>query len=223
MAGQISLPTRGSGITWKAWRSVTGGADAGGHGRRRTRLIAGRRLSTTLALRGLLALLFGVLVLVWPPVTMLALALMFGAYALLDGAGLVGSALTTHDRDHWRPRWGHLLAGVASLLAGLMSLLWPQITGLALVMLAGAWAIITGLLLVTATVTSVLEVPSAYRPGRSRSGEWLLALAGITSLVLGIVVLLRPDVGAVAVATVLGIYALIAGVVLLTAAWCLRP
>ncbi|WP_209305275.1 DUF308 domain-containing protein [Blastococcus sp. CT_GayMR20] len=221
MEARISLPTRAGGVRWEAQRSDIGGVDAGGRGQRRTRLIAGQLLTTTLALRGLLALLFGVLALVWPEVTMLALALLFGAYAMVDGAGLVGSALARGTGQE-RPRWAHLLAGLAGLLAGLMSLLWPQITGLALVLLAGAWAIITGLLQATAAVTGLLEVPSGLRPREARTGEALLAAAGIISVVVGIAVLLRPDVGAVALATVLGIYALIVSVVLLAAAWCLH-
>jgi uncharacterized membrane protein HdeD (DUF308 family) len=214
MAGRISPPSRGSGVRWGAPGSSFGGAAAGRHGRGGTRLIAGRRLSRTLALRGVLALLFGVSALLWPDVTVLALALLFGAYALVDGAGMIGGVLTREVVQE-RPRRAYLLAGFAGLLAGVMSLLWPQITVLVLVTLAGLWAVVTG----------ALEVTAAVRLRRERTGEWLLAAAGIVSVGTGVLILLRPDVGALALATVLGVYALIAGAVLLAAAWrlCGKP
>lgn len=222
MTAQVSLPTRGSDVGRENPLSGFDGADGRRDGPGRTRPIAGQPLSTALALRGLVALLFGVLTLLWPKATtVLALALAFGAYAVVDGAGRVGSALR-HEAGQERLRAEPLLAGFAGLLAGLMTLLWPQITGLALVMLVGAWAIITGLFEVTGVVTGLLEVPSALRPRAARTGHSLLGVAGIISVVAGMVVLLRPDSGAAALATVLGIYAVITGVVLLAAAWALR-
>lgn len=221
MAGQLSLHARGSDVRREAPGSHLGGADAGLHAQRRAELIAGWPLSTALALRGLLALLFGGLALLWPGVTILALALLFGAYALVDAAGLIGSAFT-RDTGGKRPRWDYLVAGLVGVMAGLMGLLWPQITGLALVMVAGAWAVATGVLEVTAAVSGLLEAPAASRARRAMTGDWLLAVVGIISIVAGIVALLRPEVGAVALATVLGVYALIAGAILLAAAWCLR-
>lgn len=151
---------------------------------------------------------------------MRALAVIFGTYALVDGAATVGSALTHASRGE-RLYWADLLAGSAGLLAGTVSLLWPGITRLALVVLVGAWAIISGLLEVIASVTHLLDVPST-RPGRVSTGEWLLAVAGITTVAAGLVVLARPDAAPVALATVLALYGLISGAVLLTAAWCLR-
>src|SRR4051794_6123462 len=211
MAGRVSLPSRASGVRWGAPASGFGDADAGRHGRRRPRLIAGRRLWTTLALRGVLALLFGVSALLWPDVTVLTLALLFGAYALVDGVGMSGGVLSREVVQE-RPGWAYLPARFAGLLAGLMSSLWPQITALVLVVLAGLWAVVTG----------VLEVTAAVRLRRAMTGEWLLAAAGIVSVAAGVLILLRSDVGALALATVLGVYALIAGAVLLAAAWRLR-
>jgi len=168
-----------------------------------------RRLSVLLALRGVLALLFGVLALVWPGVTVLALALLFAAYAVVDGVGMVVSGLSRGGRGR---RWSYVLAGVVGIVVGVLAALWPAVTALALVLLAGVWAIVTG----------VLEIVAAVWLRRELTGEWVLALLGALSVVAGVLILLRPDVGALALATVLGVYALLAGVVLLVAAWRVR-
>jgi uncharacterized membrane protein HdeD (DUF308 family) len=167
-----------------------------------------RRLAILLALRGVLALLFGVLVLVWPRVTVLVLAVVFAIYAVVDGIGMVASGL---GRDDTR-RWPYVLAGVLGIVAGVVAALWPQVTALVLVLLVGAWAVITG----------VLQVAAALRLRRERRDWWVLALSGVVSLIAGVIILARPDIGALALATVLGVYALFAGVALLWGAWQLR-
>ncbi|WNV75234.1 HdeD family acid-resistance protein [Geodermatophilus sp. DSM 44513] len=211
MARLISLPHhRDGGIRSEHTGSVDGGTDAGRRGRQRTRLGISRELSWALGLRGGLALLLGLLALLWPGVTVSALALLFGAYAAVDGVAMMAGGLAGHAPR--RRRWGYAVAGLAGLVAGLSSLLWPQITALALVSLAGAWALVTG----------VLEVVAVVRLRRVTTGEWLLAAAGVISVVAGVLILLRPASGAPALATVLGVYAVIAGVVLLAAAWYLR-
>jgi uncharacterized membrane protein HdeD (DUF308 family) len=169
-----------------------------------------RRLSLLLGLRGILALLFGVLVLVWPHVTVLVLAVVFAAYAVVDGIGMVASGLGG-GRDG-RRRWPYVLAGVVGIVAGVIAVLWPAVTALVLVLLVGAWAVVTG----------ALEIATAVRMHREMPGRWVLALAGVISLIAGAVILARPDIGALALATVLGVYALLAGVALLWAAWHLR-
>lgn len=169
-----------------------------------------RRLSRLLLLRGVRALLFGALALVWPGATVLALALLFAAYAVVDGIGMIASGLGRNG-DRGR-RWLYLLAGAVGVVAGVIALLWPQLTALVLVLLAGAWAVVTG----------VLEVAAAVRLHREMTGEWLPALLGIVSVVPGVIILARPDVGALALAAVLGVYALLAGVVMLVAGWRLR-
>jgi uncharacterized membrane protein HdeD (DUF308 family) len=165
-------------------------------------------LAILLALRGVLALLFGVLVLVWPRVTVLVLAVVFAIYAVVDGIGMVAGGL---GRDGTR-RWPYVLAGALGIVAGVIAALWPQVTALVLVLLVGAWAVITG----------ALQLAAAVRLRRERPGWWVLALSGVVSLIAGVIILARPDIGALALATVLGVYALLAGVALLWAAWQLR-
>ena len=163
-----------------------------------------------LGLRGLLALAFGVLVLVWPGVTLLALALVFAAYVIVDGVGMVASGLTAGpDR---RRRWSYVLAGLLGILAGILAAVWPAITVLGLVLLAGAWAVVRG----------ALEISAAVRGRDDRSARWIHGLVGVLSIIAGVIIFARPGIGALALATVLAVYALVAGATLLAAAWQVR-
>jgi uncharacterized membrane protein HdeD (DUF308 family) len=163
-------------------------------------------LSVLLGIRGLLAVIFGVLVLVWPDITLLALAFVFAAYVFVDGIGLIASGFDARGGR----RWWYVLAGVVGVIAGIAAAFWPGLTVLVLVLWAGAWAVVTG----------VLEIAAAVRG--EGSGRWLMALGGVLSVVAGLLILIWPGIGALALATVLGIYALVAGVSLLWAAWQVR-
>jgi uncharacterized membrane protein HdeD (DUF308 family) len=163
----------------------------------------GRRLSVALAIRGVLAVAFGVLVLVWPGITLLALAFVFAAYVLADGIGLIVSGVSARGGR----RWSYVLAGVVGLIAGIAAAVWPGVTVLVLVLWVGAWAVVTG----------VLEVAAAWR--RAGSDRWLTALAGVLSVIAGVIVFVYPGIGALSLAIVLGVYALVAGFSLLWAAW----
>ena len=166
----------------------------------------GRRLALLLGIRGALAVIFGVLALVWPGITILALALLFAAYVFVDGITLIVSGVETRGSR----RWWYVLAGVVGVIAGVAAAFWPELTALVLVVWAGAWAVVTG----------VLEIAAAVRG--EGSGRWLMALSGVLSVVAGLLIFLWPGIGALALATVLGIYALVAGVFLLWAAWQAR-
>ena len=156
-----------------------------------------------LALRGVIAIAFGILAVVWPALTALALALPFGAYALIDGVGLVvGGFRRTYDTGQ---RVAHIVAGVLGIGAGLLALLWPGVTAVVLAILVGVWALLTG-------------VADLWVAIRAR-GQWLIAAIGVVSVIAGVLILVRPDVGAVAIAQVIGIYAMVAGALMLGAAW----
>jgi uncharacterized membrane protein HdeD (DUF308 family) len=166
----------------------------------------GRRFAVLLGIRGLLAVIFGVLVLVWPGITILALALVFAAYVFVDGIGLIVSGVEARGGR----RWWYVLAGVVGVIAGVAAAFWPGVTVLVLVLWAGAWAVVTG----------VLEIAAAVRG--EGSSRWLMALAGVLSVVAGLLILIWPGIGALALATVLGIYALATGASFLWAAWQVR-
>ncbi|MGZ4521511.1 MAG: HdeD family acid-resistance protein [Mycobacteriaceae bacterium] len=216
MGRLISLPQTAGGIGCGQSKPAV---DAHASGRTSGPKTAGR-LTVAVGVRGVLALLFGFLALLWPGITAPRLALVFGAYALLNGVVLIGTLADETVQESLR--WGHLLAGFASLLVGLMALLWPHITGLTLALLAGTWAVVVGLVETAAATTGLLEAPLAGRRRRVRAAVGLLAVVGIASMDAGLMTLMRPDAGAVPLATVLGTYALIAGSVLLAAAWQLR-
>jgi uncharacterized membrane protein HdeD (DUF308 family) len=156
-----------------------------------------------LALRGVLAIVFGVLAIVWPGVTLVALAILFGAYALISGVTTIVAAFR-RQRDAAR-RTALVIAGLLGLAAGVIALVWPGITALALVVIVGAWALVTG----------ALEIVAATR----LPGQWLPLLIGVVTMLIGILILVRPGIGAVALALTIGVYAIVAGVLMLAESW----
>jgi uncharacterized membrane protein HdeD (DUF308 family) len=154
--------------------------------------------------RGVLSIAFGVLTLTWPGLSLVALVIMYGAYALVEGvvATVLGVARRGED-DRW---WAIVLAGVVSVLAGILALAWPAITSLALLYIIGAWALVHG----------VLEIIEAFRDG------WYLAVFGALSIVFGLFVLFRPLTGALALLWAIGWWAIFAGVVLIVHAFTRR-
>lgn len=163
-----------------------------------------------LAWRGLVAMLFGVAALAWPGPTLMALALLFGAFALLDGALALAAAWIGRPRG---PYWGALIAeGLLGIATGVLALLWPWLMALAIVYLIAAWALVTG----------VLEIAAAVRLRREVNGEWLMALCGVLSVIFGLALGLWPGAGAVALAWLIGAYALVFGALLLALAFRLR-
>jgi uncharacterized membrane protein HdeD (DUF308 family) len=160
-------------------------------------------------LRGVAAVIFGVLALVWPDITLFVLVIMFGAYAFVDGLFTLGTAFFG-DR---RGRRGWLIVeGIAGIVIGLITFFWPSATALALLWLIAAWALITG----------VLEIAAAIRLRKEIRGEWLLALAGVLSVVVGILLVIWPTTGALAVVFLIGIYAVAFGVALVFLGFHLR-
>jgi uncharacterized membrane protein HdeD (DUF308 family) len=164
----------------------------------------------SLVIRGIIGILLGIVAFAWPGVTLAALVLIFGAYALIDGiVNIVGAvrAVGAHER------WGALLfEGVVGILAAVVTIFWPAITAFALVYIMAAWAIITG----------VAEIAAAIRLRRHISGEWLLGLAGVLSVIFGVIIAALPAIGALVLALWFGIYAFVFGVVLLSLGLRLR-
>ncbi|MCL4301565.1 MAG: HdeD family acid-resistance protein [Anaerolineae bacterium] len=164
----------------------------------------------TLALRGLAAVLFGLATFVWPDITLFVLVLMFGAYAFVDGIfALVAAFSDRAGKQRW---WVLLLEGLAGIAAGILTFIWPGMTAFVLLYLIAAWAIVTG----------VFEVMAAIRLRREIEGEWLLALGGIASIIFGILMVIWPGAGALAVVWLIGSYAFVFGLLMIFLAFRLR-
>ena len=161
-------------------------------------------------LRGVLAIIFGILALVVPGITLIVLIAFFGAYVLIDG--LVAIYLAIRGRENNR-NWGWLLAeGIAGVLIGIITFRWPGVTTFVLLAFIAAWAIITG----------VMEIFEAIELRRTINNEWLLILSGAASVIFGLLLLLFPSTGALALVWLIGIFALIFGILLLVLSWRLR-
>jgi uncharacterized membrane protein HdeD (DUF308 family) len=162
------------------------------------------------ALRGIAAILFGLLALAMPGLTLTFLVLLFGAYALVDGivavvAGIAGGL--GHARG-----WLTLLIGLVGIVVGILTFAQPGITALALLSLIAAWAIVTG----------VIEIVLAFGMGGGVGQELGLALRGILTALFGVYIIVFPGAGALAIAWLIGIYAIIAGVLVLIHAFRVR-
>lgn len=164
-----------------------------------------------LLLRGIAAIAFGIMAFVWPGITLLTLTILWGAYALVDGAFALWSAITGRT-SAIAPRWWLAIVGVAGLAAGILTFAWPGMTALILLMFIAWWAIIVG----------VMEIWGAIRLRKEIEGEWLLALAGLLSVAFGIAMLVWPGVGALAVVWLIGWYAILLGVIWIALAFRLK-
>jgi uncharacterized membrane protein HdeD (DUF308 family) len=163
-----------------------------------------------LAALGVIAMLFAVVVLVWPGLTLLWLVMLFAAYALFGGVMWIIAAFRHRKSDEdW---WLVLLLGLASIGAGVIAILQPGISALVLVLVMGANALITG----------VLEIVAAIRLRKEIQGESFLILTGIVSIVFGILVFLFPGAGALALVWLISFYAAFTGALLLALAFRAR-
>lgn len=162
-----------------------------------------------LALRGVLAILFALIAFFLPGITATALVLVFGAYAFVDGIFALIAALRA--ASHHGRSAPLLIEGILNLLIGVLVFLWPVAALVALVWVIAIWAVITGVLLIVAGIAMIRH-----------SGEWLLILGGIISILLGIVLFFAPGAGIVAITWWLGLYALLFGIAMLVAAFRIR-
>jgi uncharacterized membrane protein HdeD (DUF308 family) len=157
-----------------------------------------------LMLRGVVAILFGVLAIAWPDLTLVLLVALFAAYALLGGGVSVAVGFRSRhlDRKWWLP----LLLGIVSIAAGVYAIVYPGLTALALVLVMGINALITG----------ALDIAISIRLHKVLRGRWLLVLSGAVSMLFGALVLAAPGAGALALVWLVSLHAVVTGVLLLS-------
>ncbi|HEY7127778.1 MAG TPA: HdeD family acid-resistance protein [Ktedonobacterales bacterium] len=155
----------------------------------------------SLIARGVLAILFGFLVWVWPGLTLLVFTFMFGIFAIAGGIfALISAIRSTESNKYW---WVLAIAGVVSIIIGILSFVWPGKTAILILYLVGIWAVITG----------ILEIIAAFRSRESATNEWLLVLGGVISIVFGVILMALPGIGLLALLWFVGLWAVVYGIV----------
>lgn len=163
-----------------------------------------------LLLRGVAAIVFGVLAFIWPGVTLAVLVLFYGAFALVDGAFALAAAIM--GKGGMGPRWWLAIVGLLGVAAGVLTFLWPGITALVLLVFIAAWSIMSG----------IFQIIGAIQLRREIDNEWLLVVAGLMSVVFGILLLVWPATGLLALVWLIGTYAVLYGALLVGLALRLR-
>lgn len=160
-------------------------------------------------LRGVLAILFGVLAFIWPGITLLTLIFLYAGFAFADGALSLIAAVRGGTPT---PRWWLALVGLMGIGVGVLTIFYPQITGLVLLMFIAAWAVVTG----------VLQIYGAIKLRHEIEGEWWLVASGVLSVIFGALLVAWPGAGALAMVLVIGSFAIIFGSLLIGFALRLR-
>ena len=161
-------------------------------------------------LRGIAAVIFGLMALFWPGLTVYLLLIVFGAYAIFDGLMAVIVAFQRKSEDDgW---WTWALDGALSIIIGLMALFWPEATALALVIWMAVWAVVGG----------IFRIIAAFRLRAEIEGEWALGLSGLFLLIWGVLMAMIPAAGLLSIAWLIGLFALLIGVAMIALAFRLR-
>lgn len=151
-------------------------------------------------IRGICAIIFGIIAFAWPGITLFTLVVLFGIYVLVDGIFALVTAMTPAGRGSvgWL-----VLVGILGIAAGVVTFFYPMMTAVVLISLIGAWAVVKG----------IIEIVAAVQLRKEIRHEWLLALAGTFSVLFGLILWVRPAAGVLALIWVLGLYAILFGIV----------
>jgi uncharacterized membrane protein HdeD (DUF308 family) len=160
-------------------------------------------------LRGICAVVFGVLTFVWPGVTLITLVLLYGAFALVDGVLALAAAIMG---GRPAPRWWLAVVGLLGIGAGLVTLFLPGMTAIVLLYFIAFWAIAIG----------VMQIVGAIRLRKEIDNEWWLVAAGVVSVLFGLLLIIQPGAGALALILTIGVFAVIEGIALIAFAFRLR-
>lgn len=159
-------------------------------------------------LRGLIAIAFGLAALLWPALTIGVMVLLFGLFALFEGLLVI---LTSFGKGDEKGGWTLLIEGLVGILVCVIvllgtsigSILWPRVAAVMLVFYIAGWAILAGL----------FKIITAFRIRNEVKGEWMVGLSGFVSILVGVILILRPQAGVLAVAWLIGIFAIIVGII----------
>jgi uncharacterized membrane protein HdeD (DUF308 family) len=165
-----------------------------------------------LLIRGIIAVLFGVACFLLTGAAIFALAIWIGIFFILDGIFMIVGAVRSASASHTSHWWWQLLGGIVGIIAGVLTFMWPGITALTLAIFVGAWAIVTG----------AFELATAIRLRSALPNEWLWIINGILSVILGLLIFVFPGAGLVGLVWLLGFYAILAGIALITLSFRLR-
>ncbi len=161
-------------------------------------------------LRGISAIVLGIMAFAWPALTLAVLVMMFGAYMLVDG--IFGLIDAVRYRDRLKRVWPLVLDSLLGIVVGLLTLFWPGATAVALLMFVAAWAVVGGL----------LRIVLAFQIRKEITGEWILIAGGILSIIFGGLIFALPQAGLVTLVWLIGFYAIAFGVLFVFLAFHLR-
>src|SRR5258705_292769 len=163
-----------------------------------------------LLLRGIAAILFGVLAFVWPGLTLVTLVLLYGAFALVDGVVSLIAAFTGSPKP--APTWWLIVVGLLGIAAGIVIFVWPGMSALLLILFAGAWALVHG----------IFEIIGAIQLRKEIDNEWMLILGGALSVLFGLIVLIAPGAGALGLIWAIAAYSIVFGILFVALALRLK-
>jgi uncharacterized membrane protein HdeD (DUF308 family) len=163
-----------------------------------------------LLLRGIAAVLFGLLAFIWPGLTLVTLMLLYGAFALVDGVISLVAAFTGSAKPV--PTWWLVVVGLLGIAAGIIIFAWPGITAILLVLFIGAWALVHG----------IFEIIGAIKLRKEIDNEWMLILGGALSVLFGLIVLIAPGAGALGLIWAIASYSIVFGILFIALALRLR-
>jgi uncharacterized membrane protein HdeD (DUF308 family) len=163
-----------------------------------------------LLLRGIAAVVFGVLAFIWPGITLVTLVLLYGAYALVDGVLALAAAFTGGGKPI--PTWWLVVVGLLGIAAGIVTFLWPGMTAVLLVLFIGAWAVAHG----------IIEIIGAIQLRKEIDNEWMLILGGVLSVIFGAIVLVAPGAGALGLIWAIAAYSIVFGITFIALALRVR-
>lgn len=154
-------------------------------------------------LRGLIAVIFGVLALVWPEITLITLVILFGGFILLEGILNLLIGITSSETN--RRWWVTLIEGILGISVAVLTFVWPNLTAVVLLYFIAAWALITG----------ILEILAAITLRRMLEREWVMILNGALSIIFALLLFIFPGETAISLVWLIGIYAIIIGILLI--------